>query len=100
MRFETRVVHAGPGPDPHTGDVAPAIHLSPTFARDGEGVPLGGHAYIRQSNPNQVMLEAALPDLEGGEAALVFASGMAAGITLLQTPPPGSHVILPHDGYF
>ena len=100
MRFETRVVHAGPGPDPHTGDVAPAIHLSTTFARDGAGVPLGGHGYIRESNPNQVMLETALPDLEGGEAALVFASGMAASITLLQTLPPGSHAILPHDGYF
>jgi cystathionine gamma-synthase len=99
MRFETRVVHSGPGPDPHFGDVAPAIHLSTTFARDGSGTPLGGHAYIRESNPNQVMLEDALAPLEGGAGALVFASGMAASVTLLQTLPPGSHAILPHDGY-
>src|SRR5688500_18057637 len=100
MRFETRVIHSGGGGHRETGDVAPPIHLSTTFARDEAGVPVSGHTYIRESNPNQVMLEAALPDLEGGEAALVFASGMAASITLLQTLAPGSHVILPHDGYF
>ena len=99
MRFETRVVHSGPGPDPHFGDIAPAIHLSTTFARDANGAPVGGHAYIRESNPNQVMLEDALAPLEGGKGALVFASGMAASVTLLQTLPAGSHVIIPHDGY-
>jgi cystathionine gamma-synthase len=99
MKFETRVIHSGPGPDPHFGDVAPAIHLSTTFARDGAGEPVGGHAYIRESNPNQVMLEEALAPLEGGQAALAFASGMAASVTLLQALPAGSHVIIPHDGY-
>ncbi len=99
MRFETRVVHSGPGPDPNFGDVAPAIHLSTTFARDAEGEPVGGHTYIRESNPNQGMLEDALAPLEGGAGALVFASGMAASVTLLQALPPGSHAILPHDGY-
>ncbi|MFP5289316.1 MAG: PLP-dependent transferase, partial [Thermoanaerobaculia bacterium] len=82
MKFETLVVHAGHAIDPETGSVAPPIHLSTTFARDPEGTPLGGHAYIRDSNPTQVQLEEALAPLEGGEAALVFASGMAAGITL------------------
>jgi cystathionine gamma-synthase len=100
MRFETVAVHAGAGPDPASGAIVPAIHLSTTFARDEAGVPLGGHTYIRESNPTQSMLEAALPPLEGGERALVFASGMAAAVTLLQTLPPGSHAVLPHDGYY
>ena len=100
MRFESRVVHSGAGPDPHTGAVSPPIHLSTTFARDEAGAPVGGFAYIRESNPTQEMLEATLGALEGGEAALAFASGMAASVTLLQTLPPGSHVVLPHDGYF
>jgi cystathionine gamma-synthase len=100
MKFETLAVHAGPGPDPSTGALAPPIHLATTFARDEAGTPLGGHTYIRESNPNQVALEAALAPLEGGEAALVFASGMAAGIALLQTLPAGSHVVLPHDAYY
>jgi cystathionine gamma-synthase len=100
MRFETRAVHAGHRIDPSTGSVAPPIHLSTTFARDPESVPLAGHTYIRESNPNQEQLEAALFPLEGGEAALVFASGMAAGIGLLQTLAPGSHVVFPDDVYY
>jgi cystathionine gamma-synthase len=100
MRFETLAVHAGHAVDPETGSVAPPIHLSTTFARDPEGVPLGGHTYVRESNPTQSRLEVALAPLEGGEAALVFASGMAAGITLLQTLPPGSHVVFPDDAYY
>ncbi|HEX4966406.1 MAG TPA: aminotransferase class I/II-fold pyridoxal phosphate-dependent enzyme [Thermoanaerobaculia bacterium] len=100
MKFETRVVHAGHEVDPHTGSVAPPLYLSTTFARDPEGTPLGGHTYIRESNPNQDQLEAALAPLEGGEAALVFASGMAAGTALLQTLPPGSHVVFPDDAYY
>jgi cystathionine gamma-synthase len=100
MKFETLTVHAGPGPDPTTGAIAPPIHLATTFVRDESGTPLGGHTYIRESNPNQVALESALAPLEGGEAALVFASGMAAGVALMQTLSPGSHVVLPHDAYY
>jgi len=100
MRFETLAVHAGHATDPATGAVAPPLHLSTTYARDPAGVPFGGHTYIRESNPTQSQLEAALAPLEGGEAALVFASGMAAGIALLQTLPPGSHVLLPDDVYY
>jgi len=100
MRFDTLAVHAGHVIDPTTGSVAPPLHLSTTFARDPAGVPFGGHTYIRESNPTQAQLEAALAPLEGGEAALVFASGMAAGIALLQTLPPGSHVLLPDDVYY
>ncbi|HEX3555589.1 MAG TPA: aminotransferase class I/II-fold pyridoxal phosphate-dependent enzyme [Thermoanaerobaculia bacterium] len=100
MKFETRVVHAGHCIDPATGAVAPPIVLSTTFARDPESVPIGGYTYVRDSNPNQDQLEAALAPLEGGEAALVFASGMAAGIALLQTLPPGSHVVYPDDAYY
>jgi cystathionine gamma-synthase len=100
MRFETLAVHAGHGPDPSTGSVAPPLHLSTTFARDPDGTPLGGHTYIRESNPNQAWLEEALAPLEGGETALVFASGMAAGIGLFQALPPGSHALLPDDAYY
>jgi cystathionine gamma-synthase len=100
MRLETLVVHAGSGPDPLTGAVAPPIHLSTIYARDPEGVPLGGHTYVRESNPSQSALEAALAPLEGGASALVFASGMAAGIAVFQTLPPGSRILLPEVGYY
>ncbi|MES1211148.1 MAG: PLP-dependent transferase, partial [Acidobacteriota bacterium] len=48
----------------------------------------------------QSRLEEALASLEGGETALTFASGMAAGIALFQSMPPGSHLILPDDAYY
>jgi cystathionine gamma-synthase len=100
MRFPTLAVHAGRRSDPATGAVAPPLHLSTTFERDAENVPLGGHIYIRESNPGQGQLEEALAALEGGEGALAFASGMAAGIAVFQALPPGSHVILPDDAYY
>jgi cystathionine gamma-synthase len=99
MRFETLAVHAGRRTDP-TGAVSPPIHLATTFERDPDGIPLGGHTYIRESSPGQSQLEDALGPLEGGAAALVFASGMAAGTAVLQALPPGSHVLLPDDAYY
>jgi cystathionine gamma-synthase len=99
MRFATLAVHAGRQPDP-TGGVAPPIHLATTFERDPDGVPLGGHTYTRESNPGQTLLEDALAPLEGGEAALAFASGMAAGIAVFQALEPGAHVVLPDDAYY
>src|SRR5688572_8323099 len=99
MRIETLAVHAGKQPDAATGAVAPPIHLSTTFVRDRELRPLGGHTYVRESNPTQSQLEEALAPLEGGAAALVFASGAAAATALAQTLEPGSHVILPDDVY-
>jgi cystathionine gamma-synthase len=99
MRFETLAVHAGRRPDP-SGDVSPPIHLATTFERDPSGVPLGGHTYVRESSPGQALLEEALAPLEGGASALTFASGMAAGMAIIQALPPGSHVLLPDDAYY
>jgi cystathionine gamma-synthase len=99
MRFETLAVHAGRRPDP-SGAVSPPIHLGTTFERDPGGVPLGGHTYIRESNPGQSLLEDALAPIEGGEAALAFASGMAAGIAVFQALAHGAHVVLPDDAYY
>ncbi len=100
MRFETLAVHAGRRPERGTGSVAPPIYLSTTFERDPEGQPLGGHTYIRESNPGQALLEEALAELEGGEAALAFASGMAAGVAVFQSLPGGSRLLIPDDAYY
>jgi cystathionine gamma-synthase len=100
MKFETLAVHAGRRPEAATGAVAPPLVLSTTFERDAEGTPLGGHTYIRESNPMQTLLEDALVPLEGGAGALAFASGMAAGVALLQTLPAGAHVLMPDDAYY
>jgi cystathionine gamma-synthase len=100
MRFETKAIHSGAPVDETTGAVASPIHLSTTFARNEAGEPLRGFAYIRDGNPNVQQLEEALSAIDGGEAAIAFASGMAAGAALMQTLPRGAHVLLPDDCYY
>jgi cystathionine gamma-synthase len=100
LQFETIAVHAGGEVDPATGAVAPPIHLSTTFEHGPAGEVPRGYLYIRESNPTQTRLEQALAAVEGGEAAFVFASGMAAGAAYLQTLPAGSHVLFHRDLYY
>ncbi len=100
MRFDTRAVHTAADIDRETRAVAPPIHLSTTFEHGPEFVPGSGYLYQRYTNPTQDRLEQALAALDGGAAALAFASGMAAGTCLLQALPPGSHVLMADDTYF
>jgi cystathionine gamma-synthase len=99
-RFETLAVHAGAGPDPATGAVRPAIHHSTTFERAPDGSFPSGYVYVRDANPNRQALEAAMAALEGGSAAVAFASGMAATAAVFQALAPGDHVVAPLDAYY
>jgi cystathionine gamma-synthase len=100
MHFETTAIHAGAEIDEPTGSVAPPIHLSTTFERDPDGTTPRGYGYIREGNPTQTRLEETLAAIDSAEGALAFASGMAAGVALLQSLEPGSHILLPDDSYY
>ena len=100
MRFETLAVHAAGDPDPHSRALAPAIHPSTTFERAADGSFPSGFTYVRDGNPNRRSLETAISSLEGGEAAVAFASGMAATMAVFQCLDPGDHVVVPLDAYF
>ena len=53
-----------------------------------------GYTYIRTRNPNRTALGEVLSCLEGGEASLIFSSGMGAiTSTLLAILDPGDHII-------
>jgi len=97
-RFATRVIHGGQHPDPLTGAVMPPIYATSTYVQSSPGVHQG-YDYSRTRNPTRDALQAALADLEGGEAAFAFASGMAASSTLLELLDAGSHIIAMHDLY-
>ena len=99
MKLETIVVHASVS-DAATGAVAPPIHLATTFTREPDLSLTGSHQYGREGNPTHAQLESALARVEGAEAALVFASGMAAGSAILQGLAPGDRVLLPDDAYY
>jgi cystathionine beta-lyase/cystathionine gamma-synthase len=98
LHFDTLAIHAGQAPDPTTGAVMPPIHLSSTFAQDGPGKHRG-FEYSRTDNPTRRMLEQCLAALEGGTAAVAFASGSASSATLLETVRAGEHVISSDDVY-
>ncbi|MFS8063449.1 MAG: trans-sulfuration enzyme family protein [Luteimonas sp.] len=95
----TLAVHAGAEPDAETGALAPPIHLATTFKHGPAGERIAGYEYQREGNPTQDRLETALAALEGGVAALAFASGMAAMTGLLESLPNGARVLIPDDCY-
>ncbi len=81
--------------------VAP-IQVSTTFISGqagtlDDGVPL---LYRRQANPGHFEIEQRFAAMEGGAAALLFASGMAAVTTLLRTLEPGDELIVPRTVYW
>jgi cystathionine gamma-synthase len=98
--FETLAIHAGQEPDPLTGAVVPPIYQVSTFKQDGVGGLRGGYEYSRSANPTRRALEECMTALEGGAAALAFASGMAASDGVVRaTCRPGDRVLIPHDAY-
>ncbi|MEO3433233.1 PLP-dependent aspartate aminotransferase family protein [Inquilinus sp. CAU 1745] len=84
-----------------TGAVTPPIHPSSTYARDEQYEKIGGHrGYSRDDNPTYDVAEQLLAKLEGGAAAKLFASGMAAIASVFQALSPGDHVVVGRDMYF
>ena len=98
MRFETRSIHAGQGPDPAYGTVMPPIYQVSTFAFEGVGKP-GEFDYSRSGNPTRKALETCLASLEGGTHGFVFGTGMAAVATAFSLLQSGDHVVVHNDLY-
>jgi cystathionine beta-lyase/cystathionine gamma-synthase len=93
-RIETQAIHAGEPRPRILGAVSMPIFQSSTFEVGGED---GYHdiRYVRLNNtPNHLAVQAKLATLEGAEAALVTASGMAAiTATLLTLLHPGDRLL-------
>jgi cystathionine beta-lyase/cystathionine gamma-synthase len=96
--FATRAIHVGQEPDALTGAVAPPIFATSTFVQEEIGKHKG-YEYARVSNPTRDRLEQNLAALEGGLAAKVFASGMAAINAIVTTLKAGDHVVCGHNLY-
>ena len=96
--FATRAIHIGNEPDPSTGAVVPPIFATSTYAQEELGVTKG-YDYSRAANPTRTRLEQNLAALEGGVAAPVFASGMAAVVALCQLMKSGEHIVASNNLY-
>ena len=107
----TKVVHAGETKRKLEGALTtPIVQTSTyTFADTAEIVGFmqrkaagdrSRHEYGRYSNPTQAVAERRLAILEGGERALLFASGMnAITTTLLALLSAGDHVVMISGAY-
>jgi cystathionine beta-lyase/cystathionine gamma-synthase len=96
--FATRAIHCGQEPDPLTGAVTVPIYPTSTYVQQGIGEHKG-YEYSRVSNPTRARLETNLAALEGGVAARVFASGMAAINAIVSMLKSGDHVVCGNDLY-
>ncbi len=88
----TRVVALGRDDVVAGGQVGAPLVLSSTYHAGGDVV------YARTGNPTWTAFEAALGDLEGGDA-LVLSSGMAAVAAALSLLPHGAAVVAPDAAY-
>ena len=106
--FSTRAIRAASRiPDAPQPPVNVPIYATATF-EVADATELGdllefarpGHSYSRYSNPTHEALERAVAELEGGEAALSTASGMAAvhGV-MLSVLRCGDEVVVPAAVY-
>jgi methionine-gamma-lyase len=97
--FGTRSIHAGEAPDPSTGAHDVPIYQNATYGFASyerleawrAGAPY--FIYSREGNPRIRCLELKLADLEGADAAVATASGLAAisaTLLLAQEAIPGS----------
>ena len=110
--FSTQAVHAGEERRKPFGAITTPIVQTSTYTfRDSAeildfmqakatGAGCERHEYGRYSNPTQSEAENKLAALEGGEVALLFASGMAAITTAMATLlSAGDHLVLFQDCY-
>ncbi len=105
--LSTRCVHAGEKLDPQ-GGIHPPLYNHSTFGFSSTQAVLDvvegrtqGNLYTRYGmNPTIRAVEAKLADLEGGELAWAFSSGMAAeAATFLAHCKSGDHIVCIGDVY-
>lgn len=106
-RFETRAIHSGYDPKKHLDSLTPPIYQTSTFTfssmEQGANRFAGmedGYLYSRLGNPTVSVLEERMAQLEEGEAALAFASGMAAvSAVLMNFTKANDHILCSRGVY-
>jgi cystathionine gamma-synthase len=107
LSLDTQAVWAAEsGPFPYGAAVVPIVNAA-TFAYEDldtwQAVALqqrAGHIYSRNSNPTLEVLERKIAALDGTEAAVGFATGMAAiSSTFFALLSPGDRVVSIRDSY-
>ncbi|MEO1549494.1 MAG: aminotransferase class V-fold PLP-dependent enzyme [Pseudomonadota bacterium] len=95
----TRAVQALGRIEPRTGAVAPPIDLSATYARDDAYLPRQDYIYGRDGGDTVRHAQDVIASLDGAAVTQLYASGMAAIVTLMETLRPGDQVVAPKVMY-
>jgi cystathionine beta-lyase/cystathionine gamma-synthase len=103
-RQETEAVRGGADLSKKNGPLSTPIFQTSTFeVSDSEQQLRATHTdmfYTRYGNPTHTVAEEAITELEGTDAALLFASGMCAiTTTILSLLKSGDHVVAQRDIY-
>jgi cystathionine gamma-lyase/cystathionine beta-lyase/cystathionine gamma-lyase/homocysteine desulfhydrase len=99
LAFSTKCIHTGQQAEERTGAISYPIFATSTYLQDELGKPRLGYEYARVTNPTRDRLQENLAALEGGVAARVFASGMAAVMALCTTLKSGDHIVCSDNVY-
>lgn len=94
----TLAARAGVETDTAHGAVMPPLYLSSNYTFDGFKNKRE-YDYSRSGNPTRDCAGNAIARLEGGHAAVLVASGMAALDLLTYAVKPGELIFAPHDCY-
>jgi len=105
--FETLALHAGQVPDPATNSRAVPIYQTTSYVFDSAdhaanlfGLKEFGNIYTRIMNPTNDVFEKRIAALEGGVAALAFASGSSAiTFAILNIAGAGDHIVSANSLY-
>src|SRR5450631_897686 len=101
---ETEAVRAGTDLHKKNGPVGTPIYQTSTFEVTDNDQQLRATStdmfYTRYGNPTHTVAESAIAELEGADAALLFASGMGAITTsILALVKSGDHIVAQEDIY-
>jgi cystathionine beta-lyase len=93
----TQLIHSVPV-DALTGSISVPIYQTATYVQDAPGVNKG-YDYGRSNNPTRGALEKIVAQLEGGQAAFAFATGLAAIDAVLKLLSTGDEIVAVDDIY-
>jgi cystathionine beta-lyase/cystathionine gamma-synthase len=106
-KISTQVVHAGEKLDPLTKSLTLPIYQTSVFGFDNADDMIAAFAgtsdafiYSRIANPTITAVEEKLSEIEGGESAILFSSGLAASYALFASLiQSGDHIVAASDIY-
>ena len=97
MSKATQILHSIPI-DQLTGSISVPVYQTSTFVQEAPGINKG-YDYARSNNPTRKALEDVIANLEGGDSAYAFATGLAAIDAVAKLLKTGDEIVAVDDIY-